>query len=412
LCLFFQLSIFILKRLCYDNDNPSAVLRNPLQNKKEFFSMSDIVISGTGTYIPEQTITNEELVASYNQYIADHNQRNAKAIGTGAYQALKPSDATFIEQASGIKQRHVLDKQGILDPHTLHPLLQARGNEEPSLQCDMAIKAACEALANAGKIPADIDMVLVACSNMQRSYPAMAIEIQAALGIDNGFAYDMNVACSSASFGISCAYNAITSGQARCVLLLSPEIYTGHLNFKDRKSHFIFGDACSAVIIEQAASCTASHLYRIVGCKLQTKFSNNIRNNFGFLNRCEGQDSLVDDKLFMQNGCSVRQQVVPMVINHILDHLAEASLTAMDIKRLWLHQANLQMITSIAAEVLGRQPTSEELPLILDEYGNTGAASVILTFHQHHRDLQANDYGVICSFGAGYAAGSVVVQKL
>jgi beta-ketodecanoyl-[acyl-carrier-protein] synthase len=374
--------------------------------------MSDIVISGTGAYIPEQVITNEELVASYNQYVAEYNRCHAQAIADGTCQALKTSDADFIEKASGIKQRHVLDKRGILDINVMHPVLRTRGDAEASLQCDMACHAAREALANAGRTPGDVDMVLVACSNVQRPLPAMAIEIQAALGIEQGFAYDMNVACASASFGISNAYNAIASGQARCVLLLSPEIYTGQLNFKDRKSHFIFGDACSAVVIERAADCVASHAYRIVGCKLQTQFSNSIRNNFGFLNRCEQQDVPADDRLFRQNGCAVRQQVVPLAISHILDHVAEASLSATDIKRLWLHQANLQMISAIAGEVLGRQPTSEELPLILDKYGNTGAASVILTFHQHHRDLQTNDYGVICSFGAGYAAGSVVVRKL
>jgi beta-ketodecanoyl-[acyl-carrier-protein] synthase len=100
-------------------------------------------------------------------------------------------------------------------------------------------------------------MVLVACSNMQRAYPAMAVEVQDALGID-GYGFDMNVACSSATFGIQQAVAAVQSGQARAVLVLNPEITSGHLNWRDRDSHFIFGDACTAIIVEAADTAVRS----------------------------------------------------------------------------------------------------------------------------------------------------------
>jgi len=194
--------------------------------------------------------------------------------------------------------------------------------------------------------------------------------------------------------------------------MVNPEIYTDHLNFQDRKSHFIFGDACSAAILEKQSSCEAEHPYKIISGKLETKFSNNIRNNFGFLNRCEHDKPDVDDTLFMQQGSSVRQEVVPFTIEHVNHHLAECSIKPSKLVRIWLHQANIKMNTDIARGLLGREASKSELPIILDEYGNTGASGVMLAFHKFHNDLNKGDTGLLCSFGAGYGVGSVILEKL
>ena len=206
--------------------------------------MIDTVISGTGLFTPSESISNEELVESFNAYVELYNAENADAIAAGELAPLQPSSAEFIEKASGIKARYVMNKQGILDPHRMVPTLPERPNEAHSIQCEMSVAAAREAMAQANKSAADIDAVIVAASNMQRPYPAMAVEIQDALGIE-GFGFDMNVACSSATFGIQQARDMIASGSANCVLMLNPEICTGHLNFRDRDSHFIFGDVCT-----------------------------------------------------------------------------------------------------------------------------------------------------------------------
>lgn len=372
--------------------------------------MKQVVISGTGLFTPAQSISNDELVDAFNTYVANFNESNKAAIEAGEVTALAPSDSAFIEKASGIKSRFVTDKEGILDPERMKPFIAERTNEENSLQCDMAIAAAEQALLAAGKTVDDVDAVILACSNMQRAYPAVAVEVQTAMGI-NGFAYDMNVACSSATFGIQAAVNAIQSGSAKAVLMVNPEICTGHLNFCDRDSHFIFGDACTAVLLEAADEATSAEQYEVLGCKLQTVFSNNIRNNAGFLNRCDeaGVNSL--DKLFVQNGRKVFKEVCPMVAKQIVDHLDEHKLPASDLKRMWLHQANLSMNQLIAKRVLGRPATEEEAPVILDEYANTSSAGSIIAFHKYKQDLEAGDLGVICSFGAGYSVGSVIVQK-
>ncbi|MBD9654496.1 MULTISPECIES: beta-ketoacyl-ACP synthase III [unclassified Pseudomonas] len=373
--------------------------------------MHNVVISGTGLYTPANSISNDELVASFNAYVQQFNADNAEAIERGEVEALSESNSAFIEKASGIKSRFVIDKQGILDPQRMVPLIPERDNQQWGILCEMAVAAAEEALARAGKTAADIDGVIVACSNLQRAYPAVAIEVQAALGIQ-GFGFDMNVACSSATFGIQAAANSIQLGQARAILMVNPEICTGHLNFRDRDSHFIFGDAATAVILERADLATSEHQFEIVGTKLLTQFSNNIRNNFGFLNRAADEAGAVaEGRLFVQEGRKVFKEVCPMVAELIAAHLQENGLDVADVKRFWLHQANLNMNQLIARKLLGRDPEAHEAPVILDTYANTSSAGSVIALHKHQDDLPPGTLGVLSSFGAGYSIGSVILRK-
>ncbi|MFK0088819.1 beta-ketoacyl-ACP synthase III [Pseudomonas sp. NPDC090755] len=372
--------------------------------------MHNVVISGTGLYTPANSISNEELVDSFNAYVQQFNADNAQAIEQGEVQALAESSAAFIEKASGIKSRFVMDKDGILDPQRMKPRLPERSNDEPSILCQMAVAAAEQALQRAGRTAADVDAVIVACSNLQRPYPAIAIEVQQALGI-NGFGFDMNVACSSATFGIQTACNSVQLGQARAVLVVSPEICTGHLNFRDRDSHFIFGDAATAVLVERADLATSAHQFEIVSTKLLTQFSNNIRNNFGFLNRAAEEGIGAPDKLFVQEGRKVFREVCPMVAELIGQHLAENNLNVSDVKRFWLHQANLSMNHLIVKKLLGRDALEEEAPVILDSYANTSSAGSVIALHKHQDDLAKGALGVLSSFGAGYSIGSVILRK-
>lgn len=370
----------------------------------------NVVISGTGLYTPANSISNDELVESFNTYVHRFNSENAAAIEAGEIQPLPESSSAFIEKASGIKSRYVTDKAGILDPERMVPRIPERSNDEWSILCEMSVKAAEEALARAGKTAADIDGVIVACSNLQRAYPAVAIEVQAALGI-KGFGFDMNVACSSATFGIQNAVNSIKLGQARAILMVNPEICTGHMNFRDRDSHFIFGDACTAVIIEREDLATSAQQWNVISTKLVTEFSNNIRNNFGFLNRAAEEHMNDPDKLFIQEGRKVFKEVCPMVAELIGEHLAENDIAVESVKRFWLHQANLNMNHLIVRRLLGRDATEEEAPVILDTYANTSSAGSVIAFHKHQDDLPSGSLGVLSSFGAGYSIGSVILRK-
>jgi beta-ketodecanoyl-[acyl-carrier-protein] synthase len=373
--------------------------------------MTRIVISGTGLYQPPHVITNAELVASFNAYAALQNERNAARIAAGELAPMIESSVEFIEKASGIKQRYVIDKAGVLDPQRMRPHFEPRPDHQISLMAEIAVDAAKKALAAAGKRGEDIDAVLCASANMQRAYPAMAVEIQQAIGA-RGYGFDMNVACSSATFAIEQAANAIRGGSARCVLMVNPEITSAHLEWRDRDCHFIFGDVCTAMVIEAEATATSSDRWVILGTRLATQFSNNIRNNFGFLNRCEDTDPDARDKTFRQEGRKVFKEVVPAAAAHIAEHLHSLGFEPTQMRRFWLHQANLGMNQLVIRKLLGGDVPADVAPLILDEYANTASAGSIIAFHHHHVDLAAGDAGVICSFGAGYSVGSVVVRRL
>ena len=374
--------------------------------------MSEItpVISATGLYTPPESISNEELVASFNAYVTAFNADHAAEIAAGDLLELHPSSVEFIEKASGVKSRHVMSKAPLLDPAIMAPRWPERADDELSVLAEMGVKAAQDALARAGRDASEVDAVLCAASNMQRAYPAMAIEIQAALGIE-GFGFDMNVACSSATFGIQTAADFIRAGHARSVLVVSPEICTGHNNMRNRDSHFIFGDVATAVLVEAADIAPHPH-WQIVGTRLKTVFSNNIRNNFGFLNCATPETIGTPDKLFVQEGRKVFKEVVPMVAAMIADHAADLGLDPAKLRRLWLHQANQGMNRLIAQRVLGHEASEDESPTVLDTYGNTSSAGSIIAFHKHSADLADGDIGTICSFGAGYSAGTVFVRKV
>jgi len=370
--------------------------------------MTNVVITGTGLFTPEHTIDNDALVASFNAWVDAENARRAEA---GIAERLAHSSSEFIVKASGIHSRHVLDSKGILDPERMRPRLRERSNDEPSIQCEMGANAARQALERAGVEAADIDLVIVGCSNLERPYPAVAVELQAELGA-GGYAFDMNVACSSATFAIETAANAIRAGSARRALVVNPEICSAHLNFRDRDSHFIFGDACTAIVLERDDLATAKARFEILGTRLVTRFSNAIRNNAGFLNRVTDADPQALDKLFVQEGRRVFKEVCPLVAALIGEHLQALGFSGDDLARMWLHQANRHMNDLIARRVLGRDPSEQEAPVILDRYANTSSAGSIIAFHLHRDDLAAGDLGVICSFGAGYSAGSVVVKRV
>ena len=368
-------------------------------------------ISATGLFTPPHSISNAELVDAFNAYVAAFNAGHADAIAAGTVEGLQPSSVEFIEKASGIQSRYVMDREGILDPAVMAPRIPERPNEQISILAEMAVAAARQALARAGREPGEVDAVLCAASNLQRAYPAMAIEIQDALGC-GGFAFDMNVACSSATFGIQTAADFIRAGHARSVLVVDPEICSGHLNFRDRDSHFIFGDVATAILVEAPDRIGNAPHWTILGTRLQTRFSNNIRNNFGFLNRAAPEGIGAPDKLFVQEGRKVFKEVVPMVSEMITAHMSELGLDAADLRRLWLHQANANMNRLIAARVLGHEASADESPTVLDTYANTSSAGSIIAFHRHSDDLVAGDTGLICSFGAGYSAGTVFVRKI
>jgi len=370
-----------------------------------------VVISGTGLFTPPEKISNDELVACFNGYVDKFNDDNSQAIEEGKVTALSHSSSAFIEKASGIKSRYVMSKKDILNIDLMRPTFKERPNDEISLQAEIGVLAAKQAMAAANKTAEDIDLVIVACAYTQRSYPAIAIEIQQALGC-GGWAFDMLVACSAATFAILNAANAVRSGTAKTVLVINPEILSPQINYRDRDSHFIFGDVATASIIEDESTATGEHVFKIIAEKPITTFSSNIRSNMGYMNQCSPETEHSDDKYFVQQGRKVFKEVLPMVSNLIVSQMEKAQVTPADIKRLYLHQANINMNNFIGKKVLGRDPKADEAPIVLDEYANTSSAGCIIALHKHHGGLNSGDKTVLCSFGAGYSACCIVLEYL
>ena len=373
-------------------------------------------ITGTGLYIPPYSISNEELVESFNQYVENYNTEHAEEIAAETMTALEPSSAAFIEKVSGIKSRYVMEKDGILDPEIMAPVIAYRNlGEELSVMAEMGAAALKDALADAGLEANDLDGIILACSNFQRTYPAVAIEIQNAIGMVGGFAYDMNVACSAATFGLSQAHGSIISGLAKRVAVVNVEITSAHLNWRNRDSHFIFGDVATATIVEELDTPKG---YEILNAKLFTQF----KNEYGFMDRSEylaAQTEMypdikapVTDKLFLQNGRKVFREVCPKVSEVITEHLQENDIPTSDVKMMWLHQANANMIDLILRTVIGKDADKSIAPSVIAEFANTSSASPMIVFHRYKDELASGDLGVICSFGAGYSIGSVLVRKV
>ena len=371
--------------------------------------MFTAAITGTGVFTPEAVITNDQLVVAFNAHADLFNAENADAIAAGTVEAKSQSSADFILAASGIERRYVLDRDGVLDPARMYPSLPARPDDAPGYMAEIGVDAAHKALAQARLDASDIDLVICAASNMERAYPAVSIEIQQLLGA-GGFAFDMNVACSSATFGIQTAVDMIKAGSIRRALVINPEICSAHLEWRDRDCHFIFGDVATATVIERDEDLDKPR-FLVKSTRCATQFSNNIRNNNGYLRRTHDQMEDRRDMQFMQNGRKVFKEVLPMVSKHIADHLGDSGVQADDLKRLWLHQANKTMNDYIGKKVLGRVPEAGEQPNILQDYANTSSAGSIIAFSQNSDDLAVGETGLICSFGAGYSVGSVIVER-
>ncbi|MEX0343728.1 MAG: beta-ketoacyl-ACP synthase III [Rhizobiaceae bacterium] len=373
--------------------------------------MKRVCISGIGVEIPEASISNEELVESFNAWVEQENIDRCKR----GERPLEKSSAEFIVQASGIKNRHVYEKQGILDPARMTPNIPARNDDELSVMAEFGARAARKALADADVEAGDIDMIICSAAHLQRPYPAIAIEMQKELGT-SGAGFDMNLGCSSAIGAIHVAVNLVRTGAHRKVLIVTPELITGHLNFRDRQTHFIFGDASVALVIEALEENEIRPgKFEIVDTRNWTKFSNNIRTNFGFLNRASQQDvSYVDveGNLIKQVGNKVFKEVTHAGCKFIIDFLRDNGLSTDGVRRFWLHQANARMNGMILKMSLGDNVPEDRAPTVLERLGNTAAAGAIIALEKNHRDMRAGEYGLICAYGAGYSIGGAIVRMM
>src|SRR2546423_1832735 len=317
-------------------------------------------ITGAGVWHPEHVLTNEELCVAFNEYA----RRNG----------LKESTPEFIERASGIKSRYIVDKTGVLDPDRMCPNVADRPDDQLSVQAEFGVNAVQRALAAAGRVGEEVDLVVCGTSMMQRAYPAMAIEIQNAIGA-HGLGFDMPLGCASAVAALQVACNTVRAGLASCAVVVAPELMSGHNNWRERDGHFLFGDAAVALVVEPVRPGA----WELLSVRAMSKFSSNIRNNFGFMNRFDPKTQFNADKLFYQQGRRVYKDIIPLAAKFLVDHVEAHELAPTDIARYWLHQANQNMNDRIADRILGREPTKQEDPGIIDRSGNTASAAAAIS---------------------------------
>ncbi len=373
--------------------------------------MNRVAISGIGIEIPEATITNDELVESFNTWVDAENPKREAA----GKEPLQKSSSEFIEYASGIRTRHVISADGILDPERMAPRIAKRGDDELSVMAEFGVASARRAMEDAGVEPASIDMVICAASHQQRPYPAMSIEMQRELGT-SGSAVDMSLGCSSAAMGLHVASNLVRTGAQKRVLVVTPEIISAHLSYRDRQTHFIFGDASTSMVVEplEEDEVRPGRL-EVIDTRTWTQFSNNIRSNFGFLNRASQEDTslvLMGDNMIRQVGNKVFKEVTVAGHHFIIDFLAEHDLTPAKMRRFWLHQANARMNAMMLRMALGHEADQDRAPMVLERLGNTAAAGAIVALKENHADLKPGDYGLICAFGAGYSIGGALLRMM
>jgi 3-oxoacyl-[acyl-carrier-protein] synthase-3 len=318
------------------------------------------VVKGCGGYLPKRVLTNEDL---------------AKVVDT---------TDEWIATRTGIKERRIA----------------AKGE----LTSTMGTAAARAALANAGMDPQDIDLIVLATSTPDQTFPATAVTIQADLGIAHGAAFDVQAVCSGFVFALATADNYLKSGEFRRALVIGSEAFSRILDWDDRGTCVLFGDGAGALVVE-------------------AEMQNGKTTDRGVLATCLRSDGRYRDKLYVDGGPSTTGTVGyvrmdgPEVFRHAVTNIAEvidatlkkSGYRASDIDWFVPHQANKRILDG-AARKLGLAP--EKIVITVDKHANTSAASIPLALDAACRDgrIKKSDLVLMEAMGGGFTWGAVLVR--
>ena len=318
------------------------------------------VIRGVGGYLPARVVTNSDL---------------AKLVDT--------SDA-WITERTGIKERRIA--------------------AEGELTSTMGAIAARAALDDAGLAPEDIDLIILATSTPDQTFPASAVTIQAELGITHGAAFDVQAVCSGFIFALTTADNYLKSGMFKRALVIGAEAFSRILDWEDRSTCVLFGDGAGAVVVEAQ--------------KL-----NGVMTDRGILATCLRSDGRYRDKLYVDGGPSSTGTVGhlrmdgPEVFRHAVTKISEvigttldqAGYKASDIDWFVPHQANKRILDG-AAKKLGLD--KDRIIITLDKHANTSAASIPLALNTARADgrIKTGDLVLLEAMGGGFTWGAVLLR--
>jgi 3-oxoacyl-[acyl-carrier-protein] synthase-3 len=315
---------------------------------------------GAGHYLPKRVVTNDDL---------------AKTVDT--------SDE-WIKTRTGIEQRHFA--------------------AEGEFTSDLAIKAAKDALENAGITAQDIDTIVLATSTPDQTFPSTATKVQAGLGMTSGFAFDVQAVCAGFAYAMTTANSLIVSGQSKRALVIGAETFSRIMDWEDRATCVLFGDGAGAVILEAQEGEGAPTDRGVLACELSS-------------------DGKYNDLLYVDGGVSTTQTtgVLRMqgqeVFKHAVGKLAaageaameRAGVTSADVDWVVPHQANLRIIKSTAKKM---GVPMDKVVLTVQDHGNTSAASIplALSVAVKNGQIKKNDLLLAEAIGGGLAWGAVVFR--
>ena len=318
------------------------------------------VIIGAGCYLPERVVTNAEM---------------AKMVDT--------SDE-WIVQRTGIRERH-LAADGELTSH-------------------LAIKAAQAALANAGLEPQAIDLIVVATSTPDNTFPASAVSVQAGLGITAGAAFDLQAVCSGFVYGLAAVDGLLRGGMAKRALLIGSETFSRILDWKDRTTCVLFGDGAGAVVLEAQEQPGAMSDRGILTTHLRSDGRHKHK-----LYVDGGPSSTQTVGHLRMEGKEVFKHAVSMITDVIKDAFKATGYTARDLDWFVPHQANRRIIDGSVIK-LGLDPA--KVIITVDKHGNTSAASIPLALCAGIADgrIKTGDLVMFEAMGGGFTWGASLVR--
>jgi 3-oxoacyl-[acyl-carrier-protein] synthase-3 len=318
------------------------------------------VVLGYGSYLPERILTNAELATMVD------------------------TSDEWIVQRTGIKQRHMA-AEGEFTSH-------------------LGLKAAQAAIAKAGIDTQSIDLIVLATSTPDNTFPATAVAIQSGLGINHGAAFDLQAVCSGFIFALATADNFLRSGAFKRALVIGAETFSRILDWNDRGTCVLFGDGAGAVVLEAQPQTGTSADRGILTTHLRS-------------------DGRHKDKLFVDGGPSTTQTVghlrmegrevfkhaVGMITDVIVDAFEATGTTADDIDWLVPHQANKRIIDASAKKL---HIAPQKVVLTVDRHGNTSAASIPLALAAAADDgrIKTNDLVMLEAMGGGFTWGSALLR--
>ena len=317
------------------------------------------ILAGCGGYLPERIVSNDEL---------------SRTVDT--------SDE-WIRERTGIRQRHF-----------------AASHETAAF---MGAKAARAALADAAATAADVDAIILATSTPDQAFPATALRVQAELGVNRGFGFDLSAACAGFIYALSVADGLIRAGQVRGVLVIGSEVYSRILNWQDRGTCVLFGDGAGAVFL-RASDPRDDDRRGVLSTHIHAQGS---LGEILYVDGAVGQPDRPGH--LVMNGREVFRHAVTRLAEAVDEALAANGLAYTDIDWLVPHQANSRIISAMGKKL--RLP-SERVVMTVDRHANTSAASVPLALAEARADgrIRGGDLVLLEALGGGLAWGSALVR--